>query len=85
MSETSYVHFRDILPELLAEGRGFVTSSDLLERIEALTRRRRVTLIDGPISGMLSWQGTLKALAHLMRRHGYPPVKSTGGERGYRL
>jgi hypothetical protein len=84
MSETQ-AYFRDILPELLAEGRGFVTSSELLERLDALTERRRVTLCDGPISGALSQQGRLKALGHLMRRHGYPPVKSTGGDRGYRL
>jgi hypothetical protein len=79
----TYIPFNDFLCEL--RGVGFIASSDLLERLVVARQRRDVVFTDGPVSGALSWQGELKALGHVMRRHGHPPVKSTHGIRGYRL
>ena len=77
------IFFEDFLAEL--KGVGFITGSALLNRMDEKERRDRVVIQNGPISGALTWQGELKALGHLMRRHGYPPQRSTGGVRGYRL
>ena len=82
MDDRTYLPFEDFLKEL--HGSGFLTGTEILTKIDD-RRRRRIEVTPCPISGVLSWQGELKSLGHLMRDYGYPPVKSTHGKRGYRL
>jgi hypothetical protein len=77
------ITFRAFVVELA--GIGFITSSNLLERLHEKEERDHVVINPGPISGACTWQGKLKALAHLMRAEGHRPVKRTHGVRGYRL
>jgi hypothetical protein len=82
MSEYTYQPFQEFLTGL--HGIGFITNSDLLRRIDEKDTRG-IVVTAGPTSGVLSIQGKLKSLAHLMRMYGHPPRKGTHGIRGYRL
>jgi len=83
MPDRTYISFAQFLEGL--QGVGFITSLAVCERLDAMGRRG-IVVEDGPIgSSPLTYQGEQKALAHLMRRRGYPPVKSTNGKRGYWL